>query len=88
MSFKSVIEKLDTETYEKLKVSVEIGKWPDGKVLTTEQKDISLQAIIAYEIQNNFPENERTGYVPSKSSACDPSENSLLNEETPLKWQS
>ena len=88
MSFKSVIDKLDTETYNKLKASVEVGKWPDGKLLTQEQKDISLQAIIAYEIQHNFPENERTGYVPTKSSACDSSEPSSLNEETPLKWKS
>ena len=84
MSFKSVIEKLDSETYQKLKVSVEIGKWPDGKALTDEQKDLTLQAIIAYEIQNNFPEEERIGYLPSKSSYSDPSS----KEETPLKWQS
>ncbi len=84
MDFKSLIEKLDSEMYLKLKTSIELGKFPDGRVLTEEQKNLCLQAIIAYEIENNFPEDERTGYLPSKSTPCD----SSSENETPIKWQS
>jgi len=45
-----------------LKLAVEIGKWADGNKLTAEQRELSLQAMIAWEIQN-LPEEERTGYM-------------------------
>jgi uncharacterized protein YeaC (DUF1315 family) len=47
---------------------VEIGKWPDGRKLTQEQKELSLQAMIAWELQN-LPEDQRTGYMGEQ--ACE-----------------
>ncbi|MNI97846.1 hypothetical protein D3C73_1565700 [compost metagenome] len=41
---------------------MELGKWADGRKLTTEQKELSLQAVIAWEMQN-LPEEQRTGYM-------------------------
>lgn len=41
---------------------MEIGKWSDGGKLTAEQRELSLQAMIAWEIQN-LPEEQRTGYM-------------------------
>ncbi|VFT30493.1 Protein of uncharacterised function (DUF1315) [Pseudomonas aeruginosa] len=38
------------------------AKWPDGRKLTQEQKELCLQAVIAWELQN-LPEEERTGYM-------------------------
>ncbi|MFC0710341.1 YeaC family protein [Azorhizophilus paspali] len=61
-SFKEMIENITPEIYRSLKLAVEIGKWPDGRKLTQEQKELSLQAMIAWEIRN-LPEEERTGYM-------------------------
>ncbi|MFC2973525.1 YeaC family protein [Azotobacter bryophylli] len=61
-SFKEMIENITPEIYQNLKLAVEIGKWPDGRKLTQEQKELSLQAMIAWEIQN-LPEDQRTGYM-------------------------
>jgi uncharacterized protein YeaC (DUF1315 family) len=61
-SFTHMIENITPEIYESLKTAVEIGKWSDGRKLTREQKELSLQAVIAWEVQN-LPEDQRTGYM-------------------------
>jgi uncharacterized protein YeaC (DUF1315 family) len=61
-SFAEMIENITPEIYQSLKLAVEIGKWPDGRKLTQEQKELTLQAMIAWEIQN-LPEEQRTGYM-------------------------
>ena len=61
-SFLEAIENITPEIYQNLKLAVEIGKWPDGRKLTLEQKELTLQALIAWEIQN-LPEDERIGYM-------------------------
>ncbi|MDY7218865.1 DUF1315 family protein [Denitrificimonas sp. JX-1] len=61
-SFADVIAEMTPETYKTLKLAVEIGKWADGTKLTTEQKELTLQAMILWE-QDNLPEEERTGYL-------------------------
>lgn len=60
--FLEAIGNITPEIYQSLKLAVEIGKWPDGRKLTQEQKELSLQAMIAWE-QQNLPEEERTGYM-------------------------
>lgn len=67
-SFAEMIENITPEIYRSLKLAVEIGKWPDGRKLTQEQKELSLQAMIAWEVQN-LPEEERTGYMGEQ--ACE-----------------
>jgi uncharacterized protein YeaC (DUF1315 family) len=61
-SFNEMIENITPQIYQSLKLAVEIGKWSDGGKLTAEQRELSLQAMIAWEIQN-LPEDERTGYM-------------------------
>ena len=61
-TFAQMIENITPEIYESLKLAVEIGKWADGRKLTAEQRELSLQAVIAWEIQN-LPEEQRTGYM-------------------------
>jgi uncharacterized protein YeaC (DUF1315 family) len=61
-SFVEMIENITPDIYESLKLAVEIGKWSDGRKLTQEQKELSLQAVIAWELQN-LPEDQRTGYM-------------------------
>lgn len=61
-SFIEMIENITPEIYQSLKLAVEIGKWSDGRKLSQEQKELCLQAMIAWETQN-LPEDERTGYM-------------------------
>ena len=61
-SFAEMIENITPDIYESLKLAVEIGKWSDGRKLSAEQRELSLQAMIAWEIKN-LPEEERTGYM-------------------------
>lgn len=71
------------EIYQSLKRAVELGKWPDGRSLTAEQKSLCIQATIAYE-HRHLPPEQHTGFIPPKPhDHCETSE----PEETPLKWQ-
>lgn len=61
-SFVEMIENITPDIYGSLKLAVEIGKWSDGRKLSQEQRELSLQALIAWEVQN-LPEEQRTGYM-------------------------
>ncbi len=61
-SFIEAIENITPEIYENLKLAVELGKWHDGRRLTPEQRELCLQAMIAWEAKN-LPEDQRTGYM-------------------------
>lgn len=61
-SFNEMISNITPDIYQSLKTAVEIGKWSDGGKLTAEQRELSLQAMIAWEIQN-LPEDQHTGYM-------------------------
>ena len=65
MNFQQMISQITPEIYNNLKTAIEIGRWPDGRTVTPEQRETSLQAVIAYETQH-VPEEERTGYIESK----------------------
>ena len=67
-SFLEMIQNITPDIYLSLKQSLEIGKWPDGRKLTDEQKELTMQAMIAWEIQN-LPEEERTGYMGGQECA-------------------
>lgn len=72
---------LDDEIIKRFKTALELGKWPDGRELTPEQKKTCMQAIIVYE-HKNLPEDQRTGYVPPKETPCGPKDD--VDE---IKWQ-
>jgi uncharacterized protein len=61
-TFIDMLRNITPDVYAALKLAVEIGKWSDGRKLTLEQKELCLQAMIAWE-QDNLPEEERTGYM-------------------------
>ena len=43
VTFQQAIAQMPKEVYERLKTAVELGKWPDGKPLTEEQKATSCR---------------------------------------------
>lgn len=61
-SFQQAIAAMPREVYERLKTAVELGKWPDGSVLTPEQKENSMQAVLAWQaMHNDNPEHMTIG---------------------------
>jgi len=87
MNYEQLIDSITPEAYQNLKAAVETGRWPDGNLLSQQQREHSLQAIIAYELKH-LPPEERTGYVPTKPTACDHTEADNGNDaEAPIKWQ-
>ncbi|MEX2475733.1 YeaC family protein [Marinobacter sp.] len=76
MTYEELIERLDPTVYTSLRRSIELGKWPDGRKLSPEQREICLEAVIYYENRHNIPETERVGFLDRGSkagTACDPS---------------
>jgi len=78
-SFEDLIASMSAEACDNMRRAVETGKWADGRVLTREQKELCLQAVIAWE-QQNLPEEQRTGYMEQacKSSEEKPEEQPVI----------
>lgn len=49
MQPEQLIQAMTPEVYERLRTAVETGKWPDGTLLSEEQRDTSLQAVMLYQ---------------------------------------
>ena len=62
MQYDDLINSLTPEAYERLARAVETGKWPDGSALTREQRETTLQAVIAWG-ERHLPPEQRVGYI-------------------------
>ena len=62
MEFIELIDKMTPAVYRQFRESIATGRWPDGQQLTDEQRELCLQAVIAYEARH-VPESERVGYI-------------------------
>ena len=62
MKIEDLIANITPEIYQNLKRAAELGKWTDGSVLSKQQRESSLQAVIAYELEN-LTKEERSGYI-------------------------
>lgn len=60
--FTEFARNLSPDIYRDLKRSLELGRWPDGRTLSPEQRELCMEAIISYEAAH-LPEQERTGYM-------------------------
>ena len=83
MDYLDLVETMTPEVYSRLKRSVELGKWPDGRPLSREQRETCMQAIIAWG-DKHLPAEERVGFIDKghkEGDVCDdPS-------EVPLNWK-
>ncbi|RLA48471.1 MAG: DUF1315 domain-containing protein [Gammaproteobacteria bacterium] len=81
MDYQQLIDTLSPEIYQSLNRSLEVGKWPDGKPLTAEQRHNTMAAIITWG-EKHLPEKERVGYIDKGHKAggsCDDPEETTLN---------
>jgi len=83
MNYHTLIETLSPEIYRNLMRAVELGKWPDGRALTPDQRQTCMQAMIAWG-KLNLPEREQIGYIDLGHKAGDVCDDL---EATPLSWR-
>ncbi len=85
----AMLAALTPEIVAGLRTAIEIGKWPDGRRLTQEQRETCMQAVLAWEIRH-LPEHERTGYIDRGTKAegevCESHEHSH-DEEHPVRFR-
>jgi len=63
MNFDELAKNMTPDIYSRLREAVELGRWPNDAALTKEQKNLSLEAVIKYEVSNDIPVEQRTGYI-------------------------
>lgn len=63
MTYDELIERLDPAVYRSLKRAIELGKWPDGRAVSAEQRAICMEAVIYYENRHDVPAQERVGFI-------------------------
>lgn len=61
-TFEDLLAGMTPDIHERLKLAVELGKWPNGDRLTPQQVELCLQAVIAWDVRN-LPETERVAYI-------------------------
>lgn len=81
MSFEQLLKNLNPQIVASLKRAIELGKWPNGVIVTPEQRSLCAEAVANWE-RVNLPAESRVGYVPPKKTPCaDRSE-----QEQKLNW--
>ncbi|MGQ9425179.1 YeaC family protein [Gilvimarinus sp. F26214L] len=85
MNFEELSQNLDPDVYQRLKTAIELGKWPNGEVLSPHQKEITMQAIIAYEVKN-LPPEERTGYIHAADKTACGHDDGDEDAQAPVRW--
>lgn len=83
MDYQQLIDSMSPEIFQSLRRSVEVGKWPDGKPLTPEQRENAMQAIIAWG-EKHLPRQQRVGFIDKGRKAGEVCDDPL---EKPLKWR-
>jgi len=83
MDYHMLIDGMSPEIYQNLKRAIEIGKWPDGRVLTSEQRATVMEALIAWGAKH-LPEEQRVGFIDRGHKAGDVCDDPTTST---LKWQ-
>ena len=63
-----LVESLTPSMVNDLKQAIELGKFPDGRVVSDKQKELMIEATILYDALT-LPEEERTGFIHRKKQA-------------------
>ncbi|MGB1967651.1 MAG: DUF1315 family protein [Litorivicinaceae bacterium] len=63
-----LVESLTPDMVNDLKRAIEIGKFPDNRAVSQEQRELMIEATILYDALK-LPEEERTGFIHRKKQA-------------------
>ncbi|PSV24024.1 MULTISPECIES: YeaC family protein [unclassified Photobacterium] len=73
MDVSQLLKAMTPEVFERISTAVETGKWPDGSVLTANQRDSAMQAVMLYQSRHNSDAQHMTvaagGEIKFKSKA-------------------
>ncbi len=83
MDYQQLVDTMTLETYQNLKRSVELGKWPDGKPLSAEQRENTLQTVILWGEKHLQP-HERVGFIDKGQKSGEVCDDPAV---TPLAWK-
>ncbi len=91
MDYEQLISGMTPDIHAALKRAVEIGKWPDGRLLSADQRALCMEAVINYE-HRHLPEQDRVGYIDRgdkrEGETCGERPVPGADSATPLKWSS
>ncbi|MCP5207081.1 MAG: DUF1315 family protein [Hahellaceae bacterium] len=79
MNLEQLLSSITPEIYQNLKTSVELGRWPDGRKLTKEQKALCMEAMIYFENKSGMDEPSKTGYLEFTKEKTSPCSNDSKN---------
>tara|TARA_R110000823_G_scaffold132777_7_gene261278 strand:+ start:4127 stop:4399 length:273 start_codon:yes stop_codon:yes gene_type:complete len=82
MHYRQFIAEMSPEVYARLKLAVELGKWPDGRALSQEQRENALQAVIAWDAMHR-EHSERVGFIDKKHKAGETCDDEVAST---LRW--
>ena len=68
-SIDDLVISLTPEMADGLKRAIELGRFPDGRVVSGQQRELMLEATIIYDSLLKLPEQERTGFIHRKKTA-------------------
>jgi uncharacterized protein YeaC (DUF1315 family) len=72
---------MDRKTYDRLVEALAIGRWPDGRGLTDDQRQSAMQAVITWG-ELHLAREERVGFIDKGSK-----EKAARDDPTPLNWK-
>lgn len=81
----AILDTLTPDIYDALKRAVELGKWPNGTRLSSEQRELCLQAVIYYDSRHK-PEQERVGYIQRETHEHCSSDGDKQHDHTGNRW--
>ena len=79
--YRQSVRQMDRKTYDRLVDALAIGRWPDGRTLSNDQRQSAMQAVITWGELHLAPE-ERVGFIDKGSKA-----NEVRDAPTPLNWK-
>lgn len=83
MDYRQMIATMTPEIYRSLRRAIELGRWPDGRPVSPEQREHAMRAVIAWG-REHLPPDQRVGYIDRGHKAgelCDDP------QESPLNWK-
>ena len=80
MEYNQLIAQLTPQVYQRLKAAIEIGKWPDGRVITADQKASCMEAVLRYQAMK-LDANQHSGYMTDVCASSSSSANKKTDEQ-------
>jgi len=83
MDYRELVDSMTPDVFQRMQRALELGKWPDGRKLTPEQREQTMQAVILWGERHLDPQ-ERVGFIDKgvkEGDVCDDP------DPTTLKWR-